>query len=454
METKISRFEALEMRENIFLKNRVVIPAMASETATTDGLVTAKTLQHYQNLTQARPGLLIVEYSFIHPSGRSEENQLGISNNSQIEGLAQIAQIIHNSGGLAGIQLTHSGGKSKRSLTGGVLMSPSGIDVPVKGQESEVPDLMNLEDIEFWKNSFVAASDRAVSAGFDLIELHSAHGYGLNQWLSPLTNQREDHYGRDLDGRIRLLKEIIHAIRTRHPRLLISVRIPGQDFLAGGLTIGDAVLIAKDLEAANVDIINVSSGLGGWRRPLVRTGEGYLVSDAAKIQENILIPVIGVGGIETGTYIDRALKLKQFSLAAVGRAILKNPRQWKEENMKTNEEQIKETIQTYVDGYLHAESTLVEKAFFEETRLYSVDQGKLDKTEMSDWLQNLTQRKSRSDIRKAKLEIGFIDITEQSAMAKIILNFEKRVFTDYLSLLQLKDGWQIVGKIYSVRESI
>ncbi len=330
---KLSRFSTLFLRNSYLFKNRVVVPPMASETATPEGFVTKKTLAHYQNLAEAGAGLLLVEYTFVHSTGRSEENQLGVSSDEHIDGLSKIASIIRQSGAVAGLQLSYGGAKSERDLTGGVLMGPSPIAVPVKGQVTEPADPMSKDDIELWKSAFVEASDRAVKAGFDLVELHSAHGYGLNQWLSPLTNQRTDGYGNDLKGRMRLLLEIVHEIRARHPGLLISVRMPGQDFLEGGLSNEDAVVIAKCLEGAGVDIINVSSGIGGWRRPAIRAGEGYLVSDAASIQRAVQIPVIGVGGIETGDYIDQSLRGGLFSLAAVGRAILKGPRQWREMNL-------------------------------------------------------------------------------------------------------------------------
>jgi len=333
MKTLVNRLSSLSLRKNKTLKNRVVVPSMASETATEEGFVTTNTIRHYQNLAEAGAGLLIVEYTFVHPSGRSEKNQLGISTDAHGEGLSKIAKIIRDSGAVAGIQFSHGGSKSERGLTGGVLMGPSAVAVPVKDKQTEIADPMTLEEINLWKDSFIAAADRAVTAGFDLIELHSAHGYGLNQWLSPLTNKRDDIYGRDLNGRARMLLEIVHAIRARHPGLLISVRIPGQDFIEGGLTNADSICIAKSLEDAGVDIINVSSGVGGWRRPALRVGEGYLVSDAAKIQPHIKIPVIGVGGIETGGFIDQALNEGLFSLAAVGRAILKAPKDWGENNL-------------------------------------------------------------------------------------------------------------------------
>lgn len=340
METQITRFSELHIGRNKVIKNRVVVPPMASETATQDGFATPKTFHHYENLAQAGAGLLTVEYTFVHQTGRSEENQLGISTDAHIEGHSKITQLIHSAGSLAGIQLSHGGGKSERTLTGGVLMGPSAIAVPVKGRETEIADPMNHEEIRLWKHSFIAASDRAVTAGYDLIELHSAHGYGLNQWLSPITNQRSDEYGCDLNGRTRLLLEIVREIRIRHPRVLISVRMPGQDFFDGGISNADSIHIAKSLEEAGVDIINVSSGIGGWKRPEARVGEGYLVSDAAKIQAKIKIPVIGVGGIETGCFIDRALSQERFSLAAVGRAILKSPKIWGQNNLSTDKEKI------------------------------------------------------------------------------------------------------------------
>jgi NADPH2 dehydrogenase len=195
---------------------------------------------------------------------------------------------------------------------------------------------MNSYDIEVWKSAFTAATDRAVKAGFDLIELHAAHGYGLNQWLSPITNQRNDKYGIDLNGRMRLLIEIVNAIRAQHPNLLISVRIPGQDFIESGLTVSDAITVAQTLEKAGVDIIHVSSGISGWRRSSSRRGEGYLVEEAAQIQARVSVPVIGVGGIQTAEYIDEGLIQGKFSLAAVGRAILENPLQFKNQ-IFTNE---------------------------------------------------------------------------------------------------------------------
>jgi len=277
--------------------------------------------------------LVMVEYTYVHRSGRSEENQLGIQSDAHVEGLSKIAKIIHDSGAIAGLQITHAGGKTSRDLTGGVLMGPSSVAVPVKDREMERPDPMSLEDIELWKSSFASAAKRAALAGFDILEFHSAHGYGLNQWLSPITNHRSDEYGGGLENNSRLLLEIIQQVKRAEPQLLVAVRMPGQDFLEGGLSHGDTAHLATMLEVAGIDLIDVSSGIGGWRRPRDRHGEGYLVAEAQAIQSVVSVPVIGVGGIQTGDFIDQALNNRLLSLAAVGRSILAGPEVWANQNL-------------------------------------------------------------------------------------------------------------------------
>lgn len=328
MNDTINRFSPLSLQRGRRLVNRVVVPPMASETADEQGFATAKTLAHYARLARAGTGLVMVEYTFVHASGRSEPHQLGISSDGHVPGLARIARIIHEAGAVAGLQITHSGAKSSREMTGGPLMAPSAIAVPVRGREMEVPDAMGSAEIALWKDSFAAALRRAVVAGFDLVEFHAAHGYGLNQWLSPITNRRDDAYGLTLQGRSRLLFEVIEQARAAHPQLLLAVRMPGQDFFEGGLSTEDARWIARELESRGLDIIDVSSGIGGWRRMRERSGEGYLVAEAAAIQEVISLPVIGVGGIESGSFIDETLARGRLSLAAVGRALLKDPEDW------------------------------------------------------------------------------------------------------------------------------
>lgn len=331
-----ARFSPWIFRGNKIVRNRVVVPPMASQTATTNGLVTDQTLTHYSGLGEAHAGILMVEYTFVHSTGRSEENQLGIANDDHVEGLSQIATLIKRSGALAGIQLSHGGAKSTPDLTGGILWGASEVAVPSKDNSFEIPRQMTVIEIDSWKNAFISATERAVHAGFELVEFHSAHGYGLNQWLSPLTNQRTDSYGGSLEGRARLLCEIITAVRAKFPDLILSARIPGQDFLEGGLSIADSVQLVEMLKQAGLDLVDVSSGLGGWRRPRDRNGEGYLVHEAQQIQSTTTLPVIGVGGIKSGAYIDQLIDTGAIRFAAVGRKILEAPRLWAESEMASS----------------------------------------------------------------------------------------------------------------------
>jgi len=207
----------------------------------------------------------------------------------------------------------------------------------MKGEQLARPDSMRADEIALWHTSFTTAAALAVQAGFALIELHAAHGYGLNQWLSPLTNARLDDYGGNNLRRRRLLLEIVRALRQQHPEILLTVRLAGRDFLPGGLTAKDSLEISQSLVEAGADLLDISSGLGGWRRPADRTGEGYLVPEAEHIQRGVSVPVIGVGGLKTAAAIDDALRGGQLALAAVGRAILADPAGWRAENLTTRE---------------------------------------------------------------------------------------------------------------------
>jgi NADPH2 dehydrogenase len=298
---------------------------MASETADSKGFVTDKTLTHYSRLSRSGAGLMMVEYTYVHSSGRSEAHQLGITTDDHVPGLTIIAELFRKAGAVAGIQLTHCGGKSDYKLTSGELIGASAVSVPVKDNVLEIPRSMTLEEIVQLKKWFLQAAYRAVAAGFGLIELHSAHGYGLNQWLSSVTNQRSDEYGGSLRNRARLLLEIIVQIRSAFPNILLAVRLPGQDLMENGLSVQNMIEVSLWLQEAGLDILDVSSGLGGWRRPKERRGEGYLIPEASRIQSEVSIPVIGVGGIETPEYMDKVIAERKVSLTAVGRAILIDP---------------------------------------------------------------------------------------------------------------------------------
>jgi NADPH2 dehydrogenase len=321
----LNRWTPYEFRNGLSARNRIVVPPMASGTASSTGAITSKTFEHYHRLSQSGAGITFVEYSFVHLSGRSEPNQLGIDSDSGIDRHRELAFTIEQSGSLPGIQLVHGGGKASPDLTGGELLGVSPVKVPTKGNDLEVPRELSLSEIDSYQNWYLRAALRAAQAGYKIIELHGAHGYGLNQWLSPLTNHRNDEYGGSLFNRSRMLLEIASKIRKALPGILLGVRIPGTDHFEGGLTPEDMLLVARNLQAQGVDFLDVSSGIGGWKRPRDRTGEGYLLPEGNWIQNGLEIPVIGVGGIETGSFIDKTISQKSVAFTAVGRKILKDP---------------------------------------------------------------------------------------------------------------------------------
>ncbi|GAA5194756.1 NADH:flavin oxidoreductase [Ferrimonas gelatinilytica] len=326
------RFRPLALASGLILENRLVVPPMASQTADTEGLATEATLAHYERLTRSGAALVMVEYSFVSLAGRGDPNQLGAHSDDCLPGLTRLAQLLHQQGVKTGLQLTHCGGKASAEISGD-LMGPSGIAVPAYDRTLETPRAMTDADIQAWRQDFIGAARRAELAGFDLVEIHCAHGYGLNQWLSPLTNQRQDRYGGSLENRARLLMEIIEGIRLAAPTLEIMVRIPGQDGYPEGLSQSQMKEVARRLVAAGVSLIDVSSGIGGWNRPKSRRGEGYLVEESRALCGQVGAPVIGVGGIESAEYMEQALSEGWLDLAAVGRAILKDPDAFRRQQM-------------------------------------------------------------------------------------------------------------------------
>lgn len=330
----LNRYSSFPFRNGKVARNRVVVPPMASGTSDAEGFATPTTIEHYRRLSRSGAGIVFVEYSYVDISGKGEPNQLAVDHDNKIAGLAQIADVIHSHGGLAGLQIVHVGGKGEIETTKQThLIGPSAISVPVKDWIPDVPRAFLSTEIEHHIELYVSAAGRAVAAGFDIVELHAAHGYGLNQWLSPITNQRADSFGGSRANRVRILLEIVRRIRNRYPQILVAARIPGQDHFLGGLEPGEMALNVADLENAGLDLIDVSSGIGGWRRPDGRNGEGYLVEDASKIRKSTHLPVIGVGGIKTGEYIDGAVGAGLIDFAAVGRRILESPENFREENL-------------------------------------------------------------------------------------------------------------------------
>jgi 2,4-dienoyl-CoA reductase-like NADH-dependent reductase (Old Yellow Enzyme family) len=313
-------FDALQMK-GLVLKNRIVMPPMATELASEKGEVTERLLEHYSRRAKG-PALIIVEHSYVMQNGKLSKNQLGIYSDELIPALSRLVKSVHDKGTPVAVQINHAGRMAASKITGLQPVAPS----PVPASPStETPHELNLNEIEQIIEGFVSAAARALKAGFDAVEIHGAHGFLLNQFTSPLANKRTDRYGGSLDGRMRFPLEIVSRLRKKVGNdVPLFYRLGADDRLPGGLTLEEGKRIAAKLVEAGVDVVDVSGGLSG-SRPSDLKGEGYLIHLAEEVKTGVNVPVIGVGGIVTAQFADQVVKSGRVDLVAVGRAMLGDP---------------------------------------------------------------------------------------------------------------------------------
>jgi len=312
---------------SIVLKNRIVMAPMHLDKATKDGLVTEELMKHYVDRAN-NLGLQIVEATTISETNRWH-HFLNIDSDRFIPGLEKLVKRVHQAETLIAIQLIHFGGISKKEVGLCNPIAPSSIripGIPAIYSDNEIPKTMTVEDIDGVVEDFSMASRRAYEAGFDSVEIHGAHGMLLSQFLSPLTNKRDDEYGGSLENRVRLSVRVLRCIKKElgasYP---ILYRLGAEDMLPGGLTLDEGVRAAKMIEEAGADVIDVSGGLVGHLRP-DDEGPGYFVPQAEAVRKAVDVPVIGIGGIKTPEEADEIIKSRRVDLVAVGRAILRDPK--------------------------------------------------------------------------------------------------------------------------------
>ena len=285
---------------------------------------------HYGSRAQGGTGLIIVEATGVVPEGRITNKCTGIWNDEQVEAFRKIVKFVHeNSESKIGIQLAHAGRKASTwnakqiSLEEGwETVAPS----PIAYHESErIPHVLSTEEIKSLVQSFRDAAKRSINAGFDLVEIHAAHGYLVHQFLSPLSNIRTDEYGGSFENRIRFLLEIVDAVNEvldeNHP---LFVRISATDYAENGWDLEQSVELAKILKTKNVDLIDVSSG-GNIHGAKITLFDGYQVPFAAEIKKKSGIKTGAVGLIKTAEQAEEILRKEEADLIFVAREILRNP---------------------------------------------------------------------------------------------------------------------------------
>ncbi len=297
---------------------------MQTGRATFEGAVTSKLINFYVRRSSA-VGLPIVEHAYVSPTGKIGPKQLGIYDDKLIGGFEKLAKGIHDVGAPAVVQISHAGGVTNKKVIG---TEPAGPSARPKTR------MLEVSEIEAVAEDFARAAERAVKAGLDGVELHGAHGYLLNQFFSPLLNKREDKYGGSLENRMRFPLLVVGKVRENLKGKLLLYRLGSDDLAPGGTHIEDSIIFAKNLEAAGVDIIDVSGGMCGSEPKQLKHVKGYFVPQASEIKKAVRVPVIGVGGITDAKFADKLVSEGKVDLVAVGRAFWRDNR-WAEKAIET-----------------------------------------------------------------------------------------------------------------------
>ena len=302
--------------KDVLFKNRIVLPPMQTNLATKEGFVTEKLIKHYIRYAPWC-GLIIVEHTYVLQNGRVSKWQLGIWSDKHIEGLKKLVEEIHKLDGVVAIQLNHAGARTRKSVINQQPVAPSQVSV-----EEEVPRELTKEEIKEIIEAFGEAARRAAEAGFDAIEIHGAHGFLLSQFVSPLTNKRNDEYGGTLENRIRFPLEVVREVKRHVKNMLLLYRIGATDLHPEGLTLEDSKFLAQKLVKEGIDILDVSGGLCGSQPPELQNMQGYFIPYAEEIKKTVNTLVIGGGGIKDPLFADKFVREGKVDLVYVGRAQL------------------------------------------------------------------------------------------------------------------------------------
>lgn len=314
---------------NIELKNRWVMSPMCMYSCE-NGLANDFHFVHYGSRAQGGTGLLMVEATGVEPKGRITSKCMGIWNDEQADQLKKIVDFVHShSESKIGIQLAHAGRKgstwNNKQISveeGWETLAPS----PVPYHPSErIPHVLTTDEVKQQVQNFKEAAKRAVKAGFDIIEIHGAHGYLIHQFLSPLSNIRTDEYGGSFENRIRFLIEIVEAVNEElDENTALFVRISGTEYAENGWDIEDSVQLAEILKSHSVDLVDVSSG-GNIHGAKISVFNGYQVPFSSQIKNQAGVRTGAVGLITTPDQAEEILQNGNADLIFVAREILRNP---------------------------------------------------------------------------------------------------------------------------------
>ena len=325
-------FDPLSIR-GITLPNRIVVSPMC-EYSSQDGFANDWHLVHLGSRAVGGAGLVFTEATAVTPEGRISPEDLGIWNDAHIEFLARIVRFLKSQGAVPGMQLAHAGRKGSTYKPGagnGAIPLNEGGWVPVApsalafAENFATPRTLSKAEIRGVIDAFVQGARRALDAGFQVLEIHAAHGYLIHEFLSPLSNQRNDEYGGSFENRTRLAREIAAAIRKLMPeRLPLFIRISATDWKEGGWDVDQSVELAKSLAPLGIDLVDCSSG-GLAVDQKITVGPGYQVPFSERIRRDAGVMTSAVGLIETKEQVAEILKSGEADLVFMAREFLRDP---------------------------------------------------------------------------------------------------------------------------------
>lgn len=326
-------FEPITVR-GLTARNRIWIAPMCQYSCENkDGVPNNWHLVHLGSRAIGGAGVVICEATAVRPDGRISPWDTGIWNEEQVEAWKPINEFIRSHGALSAIQLAHAGRKASiyRAWSGDGAMSESeGGWQPVSATgeafpEYNTPHELSTEEVQIMIDQWVQAAERSVRAGFDMIEIHAAHGYLVHQFLSPITNQRTDQFGGSAENRARFLVEMVERMRNAiGDEVPILIRFSATDYKEGGFTVADCAQVASWCYAAGADLFDISSGglITGVKIPL---GPGYQVPLSAELANNLEAPVTAVGLITDSAQAEKILQETEIDVIMIGRLSLRDP---------------------------------------------------------------------------------------------------------------------------------
>jgi 2,4-dienoyl-CoA reductase-like NADH-dependent reductase (Old Yellow Enzyme family)/thioredoxin reductase len=311
---------------NLEIKNRIVMPPMATHFAGEDGAVNDRHIAYYLTRVRGGVGYVTFEHTGVLKQGRAFPNMALIDDDQQIPSFKKLVNAIHQEGGKIVIQVNHAGRQTSSTFTGSPIVAPSAIPCPV---HKEIPQPLSYEEIQKIIEAFGEAARRVQAAGADGVEIHMAHGYLINQFLSPFSNQRRDDFGGNRERRMRMAIEVLKAVRNKvGPDFTILCRLSADEYVEGGLKLEDTKEVARALERNGADALHISACIaasGYLIHPPYYTEEGVFVHLAQGIKSVVNIPVIAVGRIRTPELANKILKEGKADLVSMGRALIADP---------------------------------------------------------------------------------------------------------------------------------